>query len=136
MRTGWCKAALWISLAGFLLVAGVVWFALYMPHRNIQREPSVVVTARELTRAYQQDETAANRRFLDKAVEVTGIVGDVETDSEGRTIVVLSGIDPLTAVRCTLLENKKIDRQTTVTLKGKCTGYLSDVILIDCVAIP
>ncbi len=118
-----------------VLAAGAVLFVLYMPHRNIQHETPVIVSTSELVEAYQKDEASANSKFLDKAIQVTGTINEVETNSDGQTVVSLSGPTPLSGVRCTLKKKQAVETGKTLTLKGRCTGYLSDVVIVDCLII-
>lgn len=118
-----------------LLAAGAIGYVMYMPHRNISREKPIVVDAAELVGEYRKDEAAADRRFLDKVLQVTGTVESSETDSDGQTVITLSVADTLSDVRCTLQNDAVAEPGQAVTLKGRCTGFLSDVILIDCFII-
>jgi hypothetical protein len=97
----------------------------------------VVITATELFNAYTSDETAANARFNDRAVQVSGTVREVSSDAGGPVNVMLETGDPLGAVVCefaagTVLELKK-DAQ--VTVKGFCAGYNLDVLLQRCTIV-
>ncbi len=124
-----------IALACLLLAVGALCYVMYMPHRDITREKPIVVTAVELTDAYQKDEPAANEKYLNRALQVSGTVNDVETNNDGKSVITLAGATPLSGVRCTLQKNITVETGKTVILKGRCTGYLSDVVLIDCVLV-
>ncbi len=129
------RVILFITLIALIFAAGVFCYIMYRPHRDVQRETPVEVTAIGLVDLYQIDESSANLRFLDKAVQVKGVVAEVEINQAGQIVLILAGSDPLSGVRCTLRENKKVLPGAQITLKGKCSGYLSDVILIDCVIV-
>lgn len=122
-----------ILVVGFLAIAG---FGLYMvffkPHRSVDDEQAIRLTAVQLFNDFESDEAGANTRYLDKAVEVTGQVADITTDMERHRVVTLGTDDILFGVRCTLTENQP-DIQTgdTIRVKGICKGYLSDVIITD-----
>ncbi len=129
------KPVLLIAAACLLLAVAVICYVMYKPHRDINRETPVIITAVDLVEAYRKDEADANRRFLDKVLQVAGTVDGTETDNDGRTVVILSGTTPMSDVRCTLQKNITAESGTEMTLKGRCTGYLSDVILVDCLSI-
>jgi len=130
-----------IILSGIVLclLIGVAWgFYLYTkPHANAGgKATDVTLSADSLYGAYKKDEPNADKSFLNKIVEVKGVVQSIEM-SNGRPVVILSTGDDgnincqmaldSTAVFATL------HKASTVTIKGKCSGYLMDVNLVDCV---
>lgn len=130
------RRTLWLAaLTVLLLAVGALCYMMYMPHRDISHEIPVELTSTELADAYMADETAANQRFLDKAVQVTGVVEGIETNNDGQTVISLAGNYPLTGVRCTLQKSVPVETGKTVVVKGRCTGFLTDVVLVDCIFI-
>lgn len=119
-----------------VIIAGVV-ASLYVnkPNRTVSNEKGIEVTAVDLVKSYQQSEDSANTKFLDKAVEVTGTVSEVSKNQEGKTTVLLSSEDPMTGVFCTLKEDKELTIGFTVTIKGFCSGMLSDVRIREAVVV-
>jgi hypothetical protein len=59
-------------------------------------------------------------------------VASVKTNQEGKTVAVLKTSDPMFGVQCTMKETTTLQAGQQVVLKGICTGYLMDVVLIDC----
>jgi hypothetical protein len=117
-----------------LLILSVIWIVLWIynkPHRDPQSEESIKISATELFRSYETDEAAANALYLDKALEVSGKISEVTTNQELIPIVVLEAGNPMFGVRCTM-EGPTVHAKPgdTVTIKGICTGYLSDVVII------
>lgn len=95
------------------------------------------LSAQELFDKYEQDEITADQLFLDKIIQINGTVTGV--DSELNTIT-FNGPASLSGVLCEMDDFEKeteldvlLGKQ--ITLKGKCTGKLMDVVLIDCVTI-
>ncbi len=94
----------------------------------------VSITALDLLKAYQTDETAANVKYLDKVIVVSGKVGVITTANKITSVSFDSG-DPMSSIICELDPNAKasgVRMGADITIKGKCTGFLSDVVLTDC----
>lgn len=119
-----------------IIAAGIFGYMQYnKPHRDIAAENSdFTMTANELFDAFESDEAKANGMYLDKVISVTGKIIDLDTNQDGKAVVTLEAENAmLGGVSCTLKENDealKIDENAT--LKCRCTGFLSDVILVDC----
>ena len=71
-------------------------------------------------------------------IAVKGKVSDVKLEpSTGQATVILDSGDPLAAVTCSFYDDeakmlKKIKQGEAITVKGKCTGKLMDVVLNKC----
>jgi tRNA_anti-like len=96
--------------------------------------PALSISATDLYDQYQKDETAADKKFADKVIEVTGTIIDVQgTDS--TLSIELKGGD-LGGINCSIAGGTKANTDQkggSLTLKGKCNGFLMDVNLTDCV---
>lgn len=117
-----------------LLILSVVWIVFRMynkPHRDPSSEASIKISSTELFRSYENDEATANGLYLDKVLEVSGKITEITTNQESIPIVVLETENPMFGVRFTM-ENPILNAKSgdSVTIKGICTGYLSDVIII------
>ena len=100
------------------------------PARDVVKEAGIKVTAVEIFDTYMKDEVAADKIYLNKAIEVTGVVSDIKKNQEGKTVIYLQSDDPVFGINCTFkAEPGAIDKGSTVTFKGICTGLLSDVII-------
>lgn len=121
-----------------LLVIAVIAAAigLYMynkPVESLERKKAEVnVSAEQIVSDYEGDENAANEKYLGKVVEVSGKVVNVVTE-EGKDKVHLETSSPMSVVICELEEGKEakeLKAGDQANIKGLCTGYLSDVILV------
>jgi hypothetical protein len=130
------KRSVKIFLLGFFTILILV-FTYYFnkPGRNVANETSISVDATELFKDFSSDETIANSKYLDKAIKVSGVVGEISKNQQGQTIVVLQTLDPLFGVACTLKKNNisQLETGTKISLKGICSGFTSDVVLRDCI---
>jgi hypothetical protein len=119
-------------------------FGYYMwnkPHAEIGK-PDFTTTATELAAEFTADEAKATEKYvgsMDKmiVVQVSGTVSSVENDTSGVSIALETG-DPMNGVSCVLdkfTKQAKTDYKAgdVVTLKGICTGKLSDVVIDRCV---
>lgn len=102
-------------------------------HRQVQSEAAIVISSDSLVAQYQTDEKLANSLYLNKAVEVTGILLSKDKNQEGKTTLVIGRSDSFSNVSVTMLSSAPITQQvgTPITIKGLCTGSLSDVVITD-----
>lgn len=112
----------------------------YMPHQNMQRATAdLTVSAPELMTAFNNDESAANAKYLDKVVAVSGKLREAASSGD-VTIVSLEAEDEMGAVTCELDRFSKQKRTSftpgeQLTLKGICSGKTIDVVLVQCVVV-
>lgn len=122
-------------LIGVVLVVLLAIIAIYLvynkPHRDPTTESSTKITAVDLFRSYETNEEEANGRYLDKVLEVSGKVIEITNNQENFPVIILETDNPMFAVRCTMEKAEAFANVgDTVKIKGICTGYLSDVIVI------
>ncbi len=120
-----------ISVAVAGAIAALAFYAIFFKsHRSVENEQAISVTAVQLFSDFVANEQDANKRYLDKAVEVTGKITEITSDMERHTVVELATDDILFGVRCTLLDSQtSLQPGDTVRIKGICKGFLSDVII-------
>ena len=120
----------------FILAIGVVgtwYYVFYQPthfKRKVADEKGIDISAAAVVSAYQKNEQAANLNYLNKTLAVSGEITEIKKDQTGRTTVELKSDDAFTGVFCTLNSVEtpiKVGQQ--ITIKGFCTGFLSDVVL-------
>jgi hypothetical protein len=129
-----------ILLIVFVLAASFAayaWFFIWnQAPVNVEKAKAIPVSAKALFQAYSTNEQMANQSYLEKILEVTGEVTTVTMNAEGFTVVLLKTDDPVFGINCTLEKStNEIKQGTRITLKGICTGYLTDVVLIRCYKI-
>jgi tRNA_anti-like len=116
-----------------LLGSSYAWFFVWnKPQQNVKSATAIPVQATVLFSEYSSNEKNANTKYIDKIVEVSGKVSTVSKNSEGKTVVLLQTDDLMFGVNCTMEEDVEIKEGEAVSLKGICTGYLTDVVLIRC----
>ena len=102
-------------------------------HRQVQSETGIVITSDSLVAKYQADENLANSLYLNKAVVVTGNLLSIDKNQEGKTTLVLGRADSFSNVSVTMISTAPITQKVgeSITIKGLCTGALSDVVITD-----
>ncbi len=116
----------------FMIIAGLGYgyYIWNKPARDVSKETGIQITATAIFDSFSNNEQTADAHFLNKAIEVTGKVTSFKKNQAGATVVYLESSDPVFGVNCTFKEDPgTIEKGTSITFKGICTGYLSDVIL-------
>jgi hypothetical protein len=129
-----------ISIAILILgsIAAIVAYNIYnKPHVNVSEvSVDIAITAVKIFNDFTADENAANHTYLEKITEVTGVISNIKIEKE-KGIVALQTNDDFGNVLAHLSvdatkEISALKEGQTITLKGICTGYLMDVILVKC----
>ena len=120
-------------LAVGLIALGIGYYMYNKPVASLDnKKPDVVVTASQLIADYEADEAAANTKYHGKVVQVSGPVATI-TDEGGIKKIHLDTGNPMSMVICELEDGATppaVDAGTEINVKGMCSGYLSDVILV------
>ena len=60
---------------------------------------------------------------------MNGIISDFRTNQQNKTVITLNGTD-MSGVQCSLTTAEpNLKKGDAITIKGFCTGYLTDVII-------
>jgi|SRR5450755_4390482 hypothetical protein len=124
---------------GILLICLAGWgiYKVYKPHRNVESEQAVAtLTAVSLYNEFLNSESQANKKWVGKVIEITGTISSV--NEAGNYVSVNLGATAEGGVNCSVLKkdmppDNKLKKGDLITVKGKCTGFLMDVNLVDCV---
>ena len=102
-------------------------------HRNVQSEKGLAIIADSLSAQFQANEKNANALYLNKAITVTGTILSIDKNQEGKITLLLGRSDAFANVSVTLLSTVSITQKVgeTISIKGVCTGALSDVIITE-----
>lgn len=127
----WVKILLVVLGIGLAAGVGVVIYVYNKPHRDVAKEQGVQLSAQNLYDAFRNNEQAANKLYLDKAIQLTGEVADVSTNRDGKTVVNFKTSDPLVMINCTFKDNPgALAAGNVITFKGICTGYIPDANVV------
>lgn len=125
-----------------IIIVGLASFLYYYnkPHVNVKKtEAAFVLTAENLIKEYRNDETTTNQKYSENIIQVKGKVFEVST-LKGNSVITLQDGNSESSIICHMLpdENMKalqLEKGQEVDIKGICTGYLLDVIIVRCTLV-
>jgi len=99
--------------------------------------PQIIeITAAQLYAEYEANEIAADQKYKNKMLKVTGVLSSISKDILGSPYIVLTGGGEyeVWGVQCTFSsayepQLAKLTKGQQVTVTGKCKGYLINVLL-------
>jgi len=106
------------------------------PHRDIKEEVGIKVDAEKIFQDYTANQKNADSIYLDKAIEVSGKIISTNKNAENKLVIYLQTSDPIFGVICTMEgDASSLKKGDDVKIKGICTGFASDVVLIRCFVV-
>jgi hypothetical protein len=110
-------------------------FMWYKPHKKVENATGIIITAAQLSREYTANEKDADVKYLNKAIEVSGPVSEIDTNQDGGLMVILQTASADGGVQCALRDkNVKVAKGENITVKGFCSGNtITGVSLTDCI---
>lgn len=120
-----------------VLIIGTIAYYWYEKPRAyiINIKPAYNVDAKELYKAFVQDEKKANKQYLEKVIQVKGIVDNVQL-TDATISLLLSAGEEMGGINCSINKNAKDQvpqKGSLITVKGRCIGFLLDVNLVDAI---
>jgi hypothetical protein len=128
----------WVLIPFVLLVLGLWCYRLYnMPHGSAADGNAITIDGDSLFAQYQRDEHIADQNYLGKVVEVHGKIADIQHNGQAE-IWILSTQPGSGGINCQFFPGEPQKDPAhhageTVKIRGRCTGFLMDVNLADCV---
>jgi hypothetical protein len=130
-------------VVGFIVIIAA---AAAYGYREYSRKPADLnnvtavakMSAANLVSEFNENENAANNKYLGKIIEVTGPVAEVNNEQDTVINISLGSNEELHKVSCRMdsrhfSEAKKYSEGNIITIKGTCDGFLMDVELNRCV---
>jgi len=124
-----------IIIAVLLVALGAGFYGYKQFDKKVDKIASLTadakIDAKDLFVAFESDETAANKKYLDKVIEVSGRVIKVDVENE-KTSIYLETDDMLGTILCQLeaTETSTLKKGDQARIKGVCSGYLTDVVIV------
>jgi tRNA_anti-like len=131
------KKKVFVAISMMTLVAGLYGYMEYTRGSKdlLYTKADYITIAKDLTKEFEENEKAANEKFINKIIAVNGSVKDVIKDGD-KFYTVMLGDDAAgtTSVRCSMDANHQTDAallqlRGDVTIKGICTGFNADDLL-------
>jgi len=109
-------------------------FGLYMFNKPLESINSMStdfsLTSDSLLGYFETNEELANKKYLDKVIEVSGEVDKIKKEGE-KMAVYLATENPMSNIITQFeKDDPSIKTGQSITVKGICTGYLMDVVLV------
>jgi len=103
--------------------AGIGYYLFNKGPVNVQGSDAINITAGDLYQEYIRDSSAAQKKYTDKILLVSGVVHDVSTNQQQKKIVLLKANTDGTYINCTMEENiENIHANDKVNIQGICSG--------------
>jgi hypothetical protein len=99
--------------------------------------PKFMVTAQQIFKDFEEDELLANKKYVDNLIQINGIIGHISYEN-GMSIIALKGDNDISSIICQMLPEAnsnvlKLKKGKQIMIKGICTGYLLDVMMVRCI---
>lgn len=110
------------------------------PHKDIRTSKVyLALNAEYLLNEYLHDEDAANKKYVDNIIQIRGTVFKISA-LNGNSVITLKNGNSDTSIICQLIpedniKTLKLKKGEIITIKGVCSGFLIDVIMVRCIII-
>ncbi len=126
------KNVIWIIVVLAIAVVGYyIWSEYNRENADVSDSKADVTTsAASLIKEFADDSLTASKKYIDKTVLVSGEVKSVDTSG----VISLGVAGDMSSVQCTMdkrhtLDYSTVKEGTTVSIKGKCSGYETQELL-------
>ncbi len=137
------RTILWAGILLLILAAAGRAFYLYnKPHQGTEGvRADWTLEADSLYSRYSTDEKTADAKYMGKVIEVIGKVAEIQRNGQSE-IWILSPQAGGGGINCQMAADEKgrgtntaegVKAGDIVKVKGRCTGFLMDVNLSDCI---
>src|SRR5580693_4217107 len=116
------KKRLLVTIPVLILLCAGIW-AVYeyrKPHTDVREKSTNIYTdAVKLYNDFSADEATANANYLDKIIEVTGVIDDIQ-NTNGAVVIVLNANQSLGGISCKMFDLKNNFHAVgeKITIKG------------------
>lgn len=99
--------------------------------------PPINVSPRDLYADYEANEVAADLKYKDKVLVVRGVVDNIGKDITDDIYVTLKTGEMFGSIQCFFADSHvneaaSLAKGQTITIKGKCSGKMMNVLLNGC----
>lgn len=80
---------------------------------------------------FMEHETSAMATYGNTIIEVSGVVSAIDSSSGNLALMLAAGQSGY--INCSMMKlDRPVHKDEAVVVKGKCTGFMVDVLLVDC----
>lgn len=127
----------------WVLIAFAALFLIVVASGPSSDDPSVSdpmkISPTDLIEAYQQNEVAADEKYKDKTVEISGSIKSIGTDVLGDVYITLDCGELFQSIQCYFKSGAETDKVNflvkgqNITIVGKCKGLsITNILIKDC----
>ena len=122
-----------------LVMAGWGYYLYQKPHQSAAGETAnVSILADSLFVQYSTNEKSCDGKYLGKVLEVSGKLAEIQHSGQSEIWILATEAGNGGGINCQLFPGEKIPEPRPklgekVTIKGRCSGFLMDVNLSDCI---
>jgi len=130
-----------ILTIGLILIIICLFFILKLynkPFIDIKNSKArIEVTVENILFEFQSNERLASEKYVDNLILIKGEIADISI-SNGNTIITLKDKNDISSVICQMLAEDnlnalKLEKGDEIIIKGICTGYLLDIMMVRCI---
>ena len=129
----------------FVVLAVIIGgYAIYLYNKPVadtqDLKAEYTVSADDLFRQFENNESEANSKYLGKIVEVNGKIREFSIGDSGELNMVLASESDMFGINCGLSKGQDADYKNysegdSIKIKGECSGISMDVVLTRCVIV-
>ena len=121
-----------------VLISSYVVIKVYFTKKENVRmmQPKYIINGDKLVKEFLENEERATKKYTNEVIKVYGAVKNISYINNRKTII-LSSVNDNSGIICDLDITEdgnlmEIKKNQMLHIKGKCKGFLKDVILLNC----
>jgi hypothetical protein len=128
------KKILGIIVILAVIGGGIGWYEWHKSFTKAEDVKGISIAADKLSKEYGANEKAADSLYLNKVIEVSGAISEIDTNQDGHLMIILQTGDPMAGVQCTMRDKGTVAAKgSNITIKGYCSGNgITGVSLTQC----
>jgi hypothetical protein len=132
------KSRIFIAVIVLVLIIAAIGFGYFryqQPRLSAaDLKATMKLNAVQLFNDFVVNEAGATTKYTDEVITVEGEVIENGTIAGSQSLLLFTGA--VGSINCSLLKkDSNISLHQIVRVKGKCTGFLGDVLMVDCVIV-
>lgn len=133
------KAAI-VFVSFLILLVAITPLLVDSPEPAVIDQPAIEVTAVALYAEYEENEIAADARYGDRVLQVSGTIKDMGKDILSDLYVTLETENYGGSVQCMLADSEiakavLLTKGSQIVVKGENSGKLGNIVLRDCIIL-
>src|SRR5271156_5344975 len=94
-----------IIISFLALMGGYTGYYLWnKPHKKVENMEAINITSETLSKEYNENEKVADAMYLNKAIEISGTVNQIDKNLDGGTMIIFESLDSLSSIQCSMRE--------------------------------